>query len=557
MEAVKYKPLGMRLIETGRITSDQLELALRRQERTGELLGEILCKLGFVSEDEILSQVAAEAGTEHIDLNYTLVEAEALKLIPEAFARTNKIFPFSLTNDTLVVAMANTFDVVIIDRLQSLTQHDIEAVSATESDIIKAIDRYYGAGFDIEDFIEDSIREAEGKTLNNGEVGLAEAAPVVKLVDQLMLKAVKDAATDIHLEAEESVFKVRYRIDGILRQGPSLPKILQPAITARIKVMANLNISEKRVPQDGRYNFYAGKKRINLRVSTFPTIFGESVVLRVLDKEKLVLGLENLGFSKRTLTLFRDVIQKPHGICLVTGPTGSGKTTTLYSTLSYINSLEKNVITLEDPVEYELQTINQCQINVKAGLTFATGLRAILRQDPDVIFVGEIRDSETLEMATRAALTGHLVFSTLHTNDAVGAIPRLKEMGIKPFILSSVLIGVLAQRLVRIICPQCKEKIPAPLELLERVGLNGKFREYQFYKGRGCEACYHTGYKGRIGIFEFLPITSTISQLIAEGGSNQKIRQEARHQRMSTMLEDGLRKAILGMTTLEEVLRFR
>ncbi|MEK6738483.1 MAG: GspE/PulE family protein, partial [Planctomycetota bacterium] len=382
----------------------------------------------------------------------------------------------------------------------------------------------------------EDISSRDAKPPEEGE-DLAVVAPVVQLVNQAIIRAVKEGATDIHLEPKEKELRSRFRIDGILHEGPTFPKNLQAAITTRIKIMANLNISESRLPQDGKIIFPVDKKHIDLRVSTLPNIFGENIALRILDKEKLVLGLEQLGFSPHNLSVFRDSILKSHGIILVCGPTGSGKTTTLYSALSYVNSKEKNIVTLEDPVEYELPELCQSQINLKQGFTFAGGLRAILRQDPDIIFVGEMRDAETVEAAMRAAITGHLVFSTLHTNDAVGAIARLLDMGVEPYLLSSSLVAILGQRLVRCICPACKERVRPEEDLLKMVGMDEKSKGLLFYQGKGCDRCYGTGYKDRIAIFEILPVSSSLASLIAKGTDSQTLKNRAKEEGMTTMME--------------------
>jgi type IV pilus assembly protein PilB len=442
---------------------------------------------------------------------------------------------------------------VAIDELQRMTGSYVDVTSATESDIFNAIEQFYGIKGSAEEVFEETVKMAQ-----SGEVGeddTAMEAPVVRLVDQLFIKAIKDQATDIHMEPEENILRTRFRIDGILNQGPSLPKVLQLPLATRIKIMANLNISESRLPQDGGIRFFMGKKKIDLRVSTFPTVYGENVVLRVLDKSRLILGMEHLGFSPQTLSLFKDLLAKPNGIILVTGPTGSGKTTTLYSSLSYINSLEKNIITLEDPIEYELPVIRQSQINVKAGLTFPVGMKSILRQDPDIILIGEMRDSETSEIAIRAALTGHLVFSTLHTNDAAGAIPRLLEMGMDPFLVASSIVAVLAQRLVRVICENCKEEVVPSEELLSQFDLEQEGSEYTFYRGKGCSQCGDTGYKGRTGLFELLTITPEVRRCIGREVEASQIVGAARESGMSTIRQDGMEKALKGITTLEEVLR--
>lgn len=581
MAVKNHLHLGERLINAGILTPEQLDLALKEQKRTSELLGSVLVGLGFLTQDAVASALAAEAGAHHIELkNHPAIEPEVLELVPESFARQHTLIPLSIKNDRLVVAMGNVFDVVTIDKLQQLTNCVVEAVSATETDVLTAIDRFYSRGNGAARYtgitegtnepLEETIRMAESECgERSADSGITPNSAlrtphseVVRLVDQLIVMALKENATDIHIEPEDKLLRVRYRIDGVLQSGPSLPKSLQSAITVRIKIMSNMNISETRIPQDGGTMFNIGRREIDLRVSTYPTVWGENLVLRILEKEKLVLGLEHLGLSHDNFMLFKKVIEKPHGIILVTGPTGSGKTTTLYSTLSYLNVLSKNIITVEDPVEYKLPIIRQSQVNVKAGLTFPVGLRAILRQDPDVILVGEIRDYETAEVAVRAALTGHLVFSTLHTNDAMGAIPRLLDMKVEPFLLAASLIAVIAQRLVRVICNSCKTLTTPDPALLNEIGWTDRAKDVLFYKGKGCENCGRTGYKGRIGIFELFVITPKINGLIAKKADADEVKtavsvqgNEASDSRMKTLREDGFEKVRSGTTTLEEVIR--
>ena len=543
--------LGERLIKAGLISEEKLELALKEQKRTGEFLGEVLQNLGFVTEEGISSSLAAQSGVRQVELENYLIDAEVLKLIPENIAKKYKLIPLSLEGNKLTVAMANTFDVIALDEIQKITGAYVEALSATESDISNAIEQHYGMKGDSPDLLEEIIRMAESGSLS--EEDLAKQSPIIRLVDQLITKGVKDTATDIHIEPEEKTLRVRYRIDGILQSGPSIPKSLQASTTARIKIMSNLNISENRLPQDGKISFYMGKKKIDLRVSTFPTVLGEKVVLRILDKSKLILGLGKLGFTSENLSIFKNLLKRSNGIILVTGPTGSGKTTTLYSALSYINSIEKNIVTLEDPVEYELPLICQSQINIKAGLTFATGLRSILRQDPDIILVGEMRDAETAEMAIRSALTGHLVFSTLHTNDSAGTIPRLLDMGMEPLLIASSIVGIMAQRLIRLICKDCKETYEPEEEILEQLGI--KRGEQNFYQGKGCKECNNTGYKGRFALFEILTGTPKMKKLIIDRAESNIILKAAREEGMLTLYEDALQKAYQGRTTIEEVLR--
>ncbi len=553
--------LGDLLLKEGKISQENLEIALKEQRRTNEHLGEILKRLGFVTQADITSALATQAGVKGVNLRTYNIDLASLKLIPYEFALKNKILPLSLRNGRIQIAMANPLDVVTLDEVRRITKHHVEPVAAPEDEISKTLgdlyekdlDRREGRSEKFEVFLGETIQRVG--TLGNREgVGeLVDVGPIIELVDRIVIQAVKTEATDIHIEPDQNTIRIRYRIDGILHQFSSLPQNLKSAMTTRIKIMANLNISENRIPQDGRADFPMEGRKIDLRISVFPGVFGENIVIRILDKERLILGLERLGFSPQTLSFYGQIITKQNGIILVTGPTGSGKTTTLYSTLSQLNSREKNIITLEDPVEYLLTTIRQTQINPKAGLTFTSGLRAMLRQDPDIILVGEIRDGETMEMAIRAALTGHLVFSTLHTNDAAGAIPRLLDMGMEPFLLASSLIAVLSQRLVRIICSYCKEIASVDQTLLSTVGWDGK--EVSLYRGRGCNKCNQTGYRGRNGIFELLLVSPKIEKLIMERKDSKVIKEIAMEEGMVSLREDGLQKALQGITTLEEVLR--
>jgi type IV pilus assembly protein PilB len=552
-QAGKRKLLGERLIESGLITPDQLDLALREQKRTGERIGEILINLGFVTQELISSALASEAGVTFVQLENYLIEPAALKYVSEATARRHKIIPILLEPPRLTIAMANVFDVLAIDEVQRATGLIVDVVSATESSVLQSIDRYYAGGISLEEIIQKSARQVEAGRVS--EADLAAGAPIVRLVDQLFLTAVQEGATDIHFEPEERILRVRFRVDGKLRPGPSLPKALQPAVTARVKIISGMNIAETRLPQDGKINFFVGKRKVDLRASTLPTVFGENMVLRVLDRAKLVVGLESLGFDERNLARFRKAIESRHGILLVCGPTGAGKTTTLYSALSYINALDRSIITLEDPVEYELPIIRQCQINVKAGFTFASGLRAILRHDPDVILVGEMRDAETVELAIRSALTGHLVFSTLHTNDAAGAIPRLINMGQEPFLVASSIRAVVGQALLRTNCAHCKVTYSPSAETIERAGLPPESAGGTFVKGEGCERCGGTGFRGRVGAFEIMEVTPAITRLVMERANSQELLSAARAEGMTVMREDAVGKAMSGLTTLEEAVR--
>ncbi len=552
-QAGKRKLLGERLVESGLITPDQLDLALREQKRTGDRIGEILINLGFVTQELISSALASEAGVTFVQLENYLIEPAALKYVSEAIARRHKIIPILLEPPRLTIAMANVFDVLAIDEVQRSTGLIVDVVSATESSVLQSIDRYYAGGISLEEIIQKSARQVEAGRVS--EADLAAGAPIVRLVDQLFLTAVQEGATDIHFEPEERILRVRFRVDGKLRPGPSLPKALQPAVTARVKIVSGMNIAETRLPQDGKINFFVGKRKVDLRASTLPTVFGENMVLRVLDRARLVVGLESLGFDELNLARFRRAIESRHGILLVCGPTGAGKTTTLYSALSYINALDRSIITLEDPVEYELPIIRQCQINVKAGFTFSSGLRAILRHDPDVILVGEMRDAETVELAIRSALTGHLVFSTLHTNDAAGAIPRLINMGQEPFLVASSIRAVVGQTLLRTNCAHCKVTYSPSAETIERAGLPPESAGGTFVKGEGCERCGGTGFRGRVGAFEIMEITPAIMRLVMERANSQDLLSAARAEGMTVMREDAVGKAMSGLTTLEEAVR--
>ncbi|MCM8765739.1 MAG: type II secretion system ATPase GspE [Candidatus Omnitrophica bacterium] len=552
------KPIEEILLESSLITPQQLEQARQEARKLGLDIERSLIKLGFISEEAIVAKIAEITSLPYINLADYQIDSEIIKLVPEDLARKYKIIPLFRIEDTLTVVMANPNDIAALDELRIKTNFKyIDTVISTKTQIENALNRYYGTVGDIETVIEGmdiSQLKAIPEELEPSRIAeIVEETPVIKLVNLLITRAVKDRASDIHIEPEEDLLRIRYRIDGILYEVYKLPKYLLGLITSRIKVLANLDIAERRKPQDGRIRLNIENREIDIRTSTFPTIHGENVVLRILDKSNLLLDLNELGFSQQDLSRFNSLIHRPNGIILVTGPTGSGKTTTLYAALSAINSLETNIITLEDPVEYELPLIRQTQINPKAGLTFATGLRSILRQDPDIIMVGEIRDVETAEIAIQAALTGHLVFSTLHTNDAPGALTRLIDMGIEPFLISSSVIGVLAQRLVRKICADCKtEYIPSP-ELISVLGI--KETEIKFYKGKGCPNCKQTGYSGRIGIFELLVVNEEIRKLIVSKASADIIKQKAIALGMSTLKEDGLNKVKQGITTLEEIFR--
>ncbi|RLJ00770.1 MAG: type II secretion system protein GspE, partial [Candidatus Aenigmatarchaeota archaeon] len=491
------------------------------------------------------------SGVSTFDLSNYIISPQVINLIPKDIALKYKVIPVFKIENTLTVAMANPNDVFVIDELAKITGCLIEPVLADEISIRKAQEQYYGTTGAIQEIIASLDKE---KLADIEKLG--RDSPVVKLVDFLITQAVQENASDIHIEPEEKFVSIRYRIDGILHRKLSLPKNAQPAIISRIKIMAGLDIAEKRLPQDGRILMKVGDKEIDLRVSTCPTVHGENVVLRILDKSSMIIGLENLGFPERELKIFEELISQPYGIILVTGPTGSGKTTTLYSALQRLNRDEVNIMTVEDPVEYQFPRMRQVQVNPKAGLTFASALRSFLRQDPDIIMVGEIRDLETTEIAIQAALTGHLVFSTLHTNDAPTAFTRLIEMGVEPFLVSSSILGVLAQRLVRKVCEKCKEEYKPSIALLKALGLENKVsQDIKFVKGKGCKLCSNTGYKGRTGIFELLKVTPQIRELILKRASADQIRELAISQGMRILREAAIEKLLLKITTPEEVMR--
>ena len=478
------------------------------------------------------------------------------------FMKQSKFIPLKVKDNILYIAMADPEDSSVFDALILAYEFEIKVCKGREEDILEAIERLYGAGSQSMEMI---IEEA-GKDIYDISPGkendidhlrdLASEAPIIRLVNKIILNAAELKASDIHFEPFENEFKVRYRIDGVLHNAESPPWSLQAAIISRVKIMAKLDIAERRLPQDGRIKLKIADKEIDFRVSTIPTLFGESLVMRILDRDTLVLDLQKLGFPDDILPKYINLISQPYGMILVTGPTGSGKTSTLYTTLAKINSPENKILTLEDPVEYQLRGVNQIQVNPKIGMTFSGGLRSIVRQDPDIILVGEIRDRETAEIAIQSALTGHLLFSTLHTNDAAGAITRLLDMGVENFLLSSTLLGVLAQRLVRIICSDCKEQIDPDEKLLKSMKLSPKeIAKIKFYVGKKCEECRHTGFKGRTAIFEYLPVDNNIRNEIVSRSSTERIKEAAIKRGMTTLRQDGWRKVIQGITTISEVLR--
>lgn len=556
--------LGERLVAAGLISDTQLELALREQKRRGGHLGRLLVELSFISTDRLSDFVAKEAQAQLIDLNTTAIDKGAVDLVPIDVARRHRALPISRVNGSLTVAMADPLNVIAIDALRQLTGFHIEVVTATERDILNFLDQFKNDGDSIRDSIDQIIQQEvdEGKraVIVEPEVDLAEAheddAPIIRLVGQIIARAVNLGASDIHMEPEEKLMRIRTRIDGVLYQDVLIPKSLQSAVSARMKILADMDVTETRMPQDGRASVFVGRRQINLRVSSLPTAYGENVVVRILDPSGNKLRIGTLGFAPEVEKQLRAVVDRPHGVVIVTGPTGSGKTTTLYAVLQEISTMEVSTFTLEDPVEFRMAGIRQTQIKEEVGLTFSAGLRSLLRQDPDIILVGETRDTETAQLMVRAALTGHLVFTTLHTNDAPGAIPRLLDMGVEPYLLPDSLLAVLAQRLVRRICPKCRQPVQHPEKLLERFEIPlPAGAPLQLWRGAGCDECSQSGYKGRQGVFEFMVMDERFHDAIVRRAGSPEFARLAREAGMQTMFDDGLRRTFQGTTTVEELLR--
>jgi len=562
----KYKSLGRLLLDMGVITESQLRQALEDQKYSGKLLGRTLTDLGFVKDEDILKALGIQSGLEVVNLKKAAVPKEVTDKVSASIAKIYKVAPVRMDGDVLIVAMSDPLNVNITDDLTFMLGRPVKGVLAKEEEILDFIQKYYGSSSESIDELLSQMEkkipavkgEEEEQELTDVVVlqELASQPPVVKLLNLILLQAVKDRASDIHFEPFDDKYMIRYRVDGVLYDITNPPKNLAIAISSRIKVMAKLDIAERRLPQDGRIMVSVEGKSVDLRVSTLPTVFGESVVMRVLDKDVVSLSLDHIGMPEEILTQFRRVIKNPNGIILVTGPTGCGKTTTLYSCLREINKIEYKIITTEDPVEYNLEGVVQVPIKPKINLNFANCLRYILRQDPDIIMVGEIRDAETLQIAIQASLTGHLVFSTLHTNDAPGAITRLINMGGEPFLIASTVEAVMAQRLVRVICKYCREKYdPDPKALAELSISPEESSKMTFYRGRGCYQCNKSGYKGRTGLFEFLPITEDMHGMIMQRSQISVLREAARKKGMETLREAGIEKIKQGVTTIEEIVR--
>jgi type IV pilus assembly protein PilB len=556
--------LGNILLREGMITQDQLSGALQDARSNSTRLGYSLIKLGFIQEEELTRMLSRQYRVPAVDINKVTVDPRILKLLPGDIAHRHLVLPLRRVGRTLTVAMANPADPGAIDQLKFVTRHDIEPVVVGEFTLKKHIDKYYGKQdadvlAELLDVIDDEgvevIEEQEDEFSEAALKAQVEDAPVVKLINGLLTDAVLKGASDIHIEPYEHELRVRYRIDGSLMEVMKPPLKMKAALTSRVKILADLNIAERRVPQDGRIKLKVKNKVVDFRVSTLPVIFGEKIVLRILDKGNLTLDLEKFGFEPKAERDFMHAIMQPYGMVLVTGPTGSGKTTTLYSALSKINNQDVNIMTAEDPVEYNLHGINQVQVRNEIGMTFAAALKAFLRQDPNIIMVGEIRDIETGGIAIKAALTGHLLLSTLHTNDAPSTVTRMMDMGLEPFNVAAALNVVTAQRLLRRICSNCKKEATYTDEYLNSARLEDKYRGITFYKGEGCDACGGTGYKGRQGLYEVMAASNELRKLIMQGAGVDEIRHQALADGMLTLRMDGMRKVEQGITTLEEVIK--
>ncbi len=591
------KRLGELLIKANLVTPDQVQKALAEQKSRGGSIGTNLINLKYIDEDTLLTFLGKHHNIESVRLSQVQIDAKAVKLVPSSIAKKHLVIPIKRIGPKLIVAMSDPSNIIVIDEIKFITGYNVQPVVAIDRDLVEAIKKYYGGGGDLaglgstnldardysleetqsvgfDDEFDDTLATVDvgdfdklvHGAVDNIEVvdaaeeeGLLEniEAPIIKLVNGILVRAIKMGASDIHFEPYERVFRVRYRVDGVLHKVMGLPLQIRNAITSRLKIMSRLDIAEKRLPQDGRIKLRLGKGReMDFRVSVTPTIFGEKVVLRILDKSSLQLDMTKLGFEAKALELFREAFHKPVGMVLVTGPTGSGKTTTLYSALAELNRETENITTAEDPIEYNFMGINQVQMHEEIGLNFAAALRSFLRQDPDIIMVGEIRDLETAQIAIQASLTGHMVLSTVHTNDASSTISRLIDMNVEPFLITSSVVLILAQRLVRKICRECKEEIKVSPKVLAGLGVPPSETEgFRVFRGKGCQLCNQTGYKGRIGLYEVMPISDDLKELILSRGSHFDIKKRAIGRGMKTLRMSGITKIAEGVTTIEEILR--
>ena len=553
----KPKQLGQILLEQGLITEEHLQYALEEHRNTPKSLGRVLIDLGYIRERDLVRALAEQVGLEFVDLTEYRVDAAATALLPEALCRRYRALPISEDDGKLLVAMSDPANVYALDDIRTITGREVRPVVATANDVEQAIAKFSGMGDQVEALASEAA-EALDEEVSLQEVAAAvEDAPIVKLVQAIMTQAAADRASDVHIEPTEKDVRVRFRVDGVLHEVMHSPKSLQAGLISRLKVMGDLNIAEKRVPQDGRVSLRVNNRSLDLRLATLPTVHGEKIVIRILDRSNALLQLSELGFLRDSFERYEQSFSKPYGAILVTGPTGSGKSTTLYATLSIVNQTDRHIVTVEDPVEYRLPGVNQIQVNPKAGLTFASALRSILRADPDIILIGEIRDRETAMIAVESALTGHLVMSSLHTNDAPSAIIRLIEMQVETFLVASAIDCVVAQRLARKLCENCRKAyVPEPRELLEAGYPESRFPDLgELFRPTGCGACSNTGYRGRIGLYEVMQMSEEIERLTVDRASSDTLKAVALEQGMKTLRDDGLEKAASGLTSIEEIAR--
>ncbi|MBU5437503.1 Flp pilus assembly complex ATPase component TadA [Tissierella sp. MSJ-40] len=546
--------LGELLLYAGKINNEQLQIALEEQGKTNKKIGEILASKGWITQNDIIEVLEFQLGIPHVDLNKYNINPKVATIIPENLVRRYELISIDRKDDYLVVAMADPLNIFALDDIKLFTSFEIQPVISTRENVLKAINKYYREQSTkkvLEEFAENY--EPINSDIDDVELLEVTTAPIVKLINSIIDQAVHMRASDIHIEPYTEDIRVRFRIDGDLHEIMTLSKNSLSAIITRIKIIGKMNIAEKRIPQDGRVEIKIQDREIDMRISTLPTVYGEKVVLRLLDRSNFMFSKEALGFNEQSLEIFDRILSQPHGMILVTGPTGSGKTTTLYTVLKELNQIEKNIITIEDPVEYKLIGVNQVQLNTKAGLTFANGLRSILRQDPDIIMIGEIRDSETANIAIRAAITGHLVLSTLHTNDSPSAIARLIDMGIEPYLVSSAIIGVVSQRLVKILCNNCKISYEASYSEKKALGIDEE-EKLILFKAGSCNSC-NGGYKGRKAVHEIMPISKNLRGLIDDGANIDEIRSKALEEGMSTLFQSGVSLVLKGITSFDEVIR--
>lgn len=548
------RSLGHILVDRGLLTLEQLQQAETEQQDSGHTLGRVLVSRRIVTEKDLVAALATQIGMGFVDLAEADVDPRATTMVSEKIMRRHNLLPIGFEDGKLVVAMSDPSNVVAMDDVRTITKMEVKTVVATKDDVVNAVTKYASMSEDIESIADGLVDESDDGALADLEA-ITEDAPIVKFVNVLITQAVADGASDIHIEPGERELRVRYRIDGVLHEVMKSPRSIQNGVISRLKIMADVDIAERRIPQDGRIGLTVHGKQIDLRFSTLPTVYGEKVVMRILDKTSVMLSLDDLGFLDHNLKRFEEAYRKPYGMILVTGPTGSGKSTTLYATLNVVNQEGVNIITTEDPVEYRLGGISQVQVNNKVGLSFASALRSILRQDPDIVLVGEMRDRETAQIGVEAALTGHLVLSTLHTNDAPSAVTRLTEMGIEPFLVGSAVDCVLAQRLARRVCPRCVEMVRPEAEMLKAAGFSDDIVEErpEVPRAMGCSSCSQTGYRGRLAIHEVMTVTEEIERLAVARASSEDITRTAVEQGMQQLRDDGLAKVLLGRTTIEEI----